>query len=72
MTLRRRSLFVLTGHAEETMSNREDGAPIVRCPGCNQPMEEKERKPAPLGERLVDVHYVCNSCGMETTKTISE
>jgi DNA-directed RNA polymerase subunit RPC12/RpoP len=44
--------------------------PIVRCPGCNQPMEPKER--APVTDRLVDIRYVCALCGMETKRTVKE
>ena len=44
--------------------------PIVRCPGCDQPMEAKER--TPVIERLVDIRYVCVACGMETKRTIAE
>ena len=44
--------------------------PIVRCPGCNQPMEPKER--ASITDRLVDIRYVCALCGMETKRTVKE
>jgi hypothetical protein len=44
----------------------------VQCPGCNQPMEPKERKPTPINARLVDVRYICPACEMETTRTVSE
>jgi hypothetical protein len=37
--------------------------PVVRCPGCNQPMEPQER--ALVTERLVDIRYVCAVCGIE-------
>jgi len=39
------------------MQDRLDDPPIVRCPGCDLPMEARERTPAT--ERLVDVRYVC-------------
>ena len=45
-------------------------APIVQCPGCNQPMEPKER--AQVTDRLVDIRYVCALCGMETKRTVRE
>jgi hypothetical protein len=44
--------------------------PVVRCPGCNQPMEPQER--ALVTERLVDIRYVCAVCGMETKRTVKE
>jgi uncharacterized protein with PIN domain len=44
--------------------------PIVRCPGCNQPMEAKER--TLVRQRLVDIRYVCAGCGMETKRTLAE
>jgi ribosomal protein L44E len=43
-------------------------APVVQCPGCNQPMEPKER--AQVTDRLVDIRYVCPVCGMETKRTV--
>ena len=52
------------------MQDRVDERPIVRCPGCNQPMEAKER--TSLKERLVDIRYVCAGCGMETKRTVAE
>ena len=45
-------------------------APVVRCPGCNQPMEPKEC--TPVTDRLVDIRYVCAVCGMETKRTVRE
>jgi RNase P subunit RPR2 len=44
--------------------------PVVRCPGCNQPMEPQER--ARVTDRLVDIRYVCAVCGMETKRTVKE
>jgi hypothetical protein len=44
--------------------------PVVRCPGCNQPMEPQER--AWVTELLVDIRYVCTVCGMETKRTVKE
>jgi hypothetical protein len=52
------------------MQDRVDDPPIVRCTGCDQPMEAKERTPA--AERLVDIRYVCAGCGMETKRTIAD
>ena len=52
------------------MQDRVDERPIVRCPGCNQPMEAKER--TSVTERLVDIRYVCAACGMETKRTVAE
>jgi hypothetical protein len=51
------------------MQDRVDDPPIVRCPGCDQPMEAKER--TPVAERLVDIRYVCAACGMETKRTVA-
>jgi DNA-directed RNA polymerase subunit RPC12/RpoP len=52
------------------MQDRVDGPPVVRCPGCNQPMEAKERTPVKGG--LVDIRYVCAGCGMETKRPIAD
>jgi hypothetical protein len=52
------------------MQDRVDEPPIVRCPGCDQPMEAKER--TSLKERFVDIRYVCGGCGMETKRTIAD
>ena len=52
------------------MQDRVDEPPIVRCPGCNQPMEPKER--TSITERLVDIRYVCAVCGMETKRTVKD
>ena len=56
----------------KAMQERVNGSPIVHCPGCNQPMTLKQRKPAPKKTRLVDVLYICPRCEMETTRTVSE
>jgi hypothetical protein len=48
------------------MQDRVDDPPIIRCPGCDRPMEAKERTPA--AERLVDIRYVCAGCCMETKR----
>jgi uncharacterized protein with PIN domain len=52
------------------MQDRVDDPPVVRCPGCNQPMEAKERRP--VKEGLVDIRYVCAGCGMETKRPIAD
>jgi DNA-directed RNA polymerase subunit RPC12/RpoP len=44
--------------------------PVVRCPGCNRPMDPQER--ASVTARLVDIRYVCAVCGMETRRTVKE
>jgi hypothetical protein len=44
--------------------------PVVRCPGCNQPMEPKEH--VFIRGRLVDIRYVCAGCGMDTKRTVRE
>jgi hypothetical protein len=52
------------------MQDRVDDLPIVRCPGCDQPMQPKER--TPVAGRLVDIRYVCAGSGMETKRTIAD
>jgi hypothetical protein len=54
------------------MQRSAEHFPIVRCPGCEQPMEPRERMPVLLSERLIDVRYVCATCGMETRRTMTE
>jgi hypothetical protein len=54
----------------DSMSNRVDEPPIVRCPGCHHAMQPKERTSAT--ERLVDIRYLCTTCGMETKRTVAE
>ena len=62
----RRSLQRAVGGMERLVNE----TPIVRCPGCNQPMEPKER--ASITDRLMDIRYVCALCGMETKRTVKE
>jgi DNA-directed RNA polymerase subunit RPC12/RpoP len=57
-------------HTAEGMQHREDEHPVVRCPGCQQPMEPKER--TWVTDRLVDIRYVCATCSMDTKRTIKE
>jgi uncharacterized Zn finger protein len=52
------------------MQDRVDDPPIVRCPGCDPPMEAKER--TSVTERLVEVRYVCSGCGMVTKRAIAD
>jgi hypothetical protein len=52
------------------IQDRVDDPPVVRCPGCNQPMEANER--TPVKEGLVDIRYVCAGCGMETKRPIAD
>jgi hypothetical protein len=52
------------------MQDPVDDPPVVRCPGCNQPMEAKER--TPIKEGLVDIRYVCAGRGTETKRTIAD
>ncbi len=56
----------------DVMQRSAEQLPIVRCPGCEQPMEPRERTPILSSERLVDIRYVCRGCGMETKRTIME
>jgi hypothetical protein len=51
------------------VQDRVDEPPVVRCPGCDQPMEAKQR--TSVTERLVDVRYVCAGCDMDTKRTIA-
>jgi uncharacterized protein with PIN domain len=60
------------------MQDRVDDPPVVRCPGCNQPMEAKERTPVKEGlvdspadygsgcdfdlERTIERHVICAIC----------
>lgn len=52
------------------MQGRVDDPPVVRCPGCDQPMEAKDR--TAVEEGLVDIRYVCAKCGMETKRTVAD
>jgi DNA-directed RNA polymerase subunit RPC12/RpoP len=52
------------------MQDHVDELPVVRCPGCHHPMQPKERTLAT--GRLVDIRYVCVTCGMETKRTVAE
>ena len=52
------------------MQDRVNDPPIVRCPGCDRPMEAKERMS--VAERLVDIRYVCAGCGMDTKRTVAD
>jgi hypothetical protein len=54
----------------DPMQRRVDENPVVRCPGCHQPMEPRER--TSVTDRLVDIRYVCATCGMETKRTVKE
>jgi DNA-directed RNA polymerase subunit RPC12/RpoP len=63
-------LFSLFEPPGECMERQVDELPVVRCPGCNRPMDPQER--ASITERLVDIRYVCAGCGMETKRTIKE
>jgi len=53
-----------------TMVRHLSELPVVRCPGCNRPMDPQER--ASVAARLVDIRYVCAVCGMETKRTVKE
>jgi hypothetical protein len=52
------------------MQPRVEKIPVVRCPGCQQPMEPKGR--TSVKGRLVDIRYACVRCGMETKRTVKE
>jgi hypothetical protein len=51
------------------MQHREEEPRIVRCPGCQRPMDAQERTSAT--DRLVDIRYVCATRGMETKRTVA-
>ena len=53
-----------------TMVRHLSELPVVRCPGCNRPMDAQER--TSVTDRLVDIRYVCAVCGMETKRTVKE
>jgi len=42
--------------------------PVVRCPGCEEPMEPKGA--APVTRELDDITYVCPRCRAETKRTM--
>jgi hypothetical protein len=42
--------------------------PVVRCPGCEEPMQPKGA--APVTRELDDISYVCPKCGAETKRTM--
>jgi hypothetical protein len=42
--------------------------PVVRCRGCNRPMDPQER--TSVTDRLEHIRYVCAACGMETKRTV--
>jgi hypothetical protein len=45
--------------------------PVVLCPGCKKPM--KAGKPKPLASRdMVEIAYVCESCGMTTKRALKQ
>jgi len=53
-----------------TMFGTETKAPIVMCPGCDEPMKAIEQKPIGFSNGLVDVTYVCETCHTHTIRTI--
>jgi DNA-directed RNA polymerase subunit RPC12/RpoP len=54
--------------------------PVVICPRCkrrmatkeHKPMEPKARKAIKFSDSLVEVVYICESCGTEIKRTIRE
>ena len=52
------------------MQHHVEEPEIVQCPGCHRPMEPQER--ALITDRLVDIRYVCRTCGMETKRTVAD
>jgi hypothetical protein len=43
--------------------------PVVLCPGCQKPMIPSDPQPASV-PGLVEITYVCQSCGASTTRTV--
>ena len=64
------SAIGIVGSGDRTMFGTETKAPIVMCPGCDQPMKVTERKPIAFSHGLVDVTYVCETCGTHSVRTI--
>jgi DNA-directed RNA polymerase subunit RPC12/RpoP len=44
--------------------------PVVRCPNCKVAMKPGEPKPILFATALVDIPYVCEKCGMQTTRAM--
>ena len=44
--------------------------PVVICPGCDEPMKVLVRNPVAFSNGLVDVTYVCETCGTHSIRTI--
>jgi hypothetical protein len=42
--------------------------PVVRCPGCEEPMHPRGLEP--VTRELDDVTYVCPKCSAETKRTM--
>ena len=61
--------------ADHQWSASLDGAhlklPIVLCPGCQKPMTPGEPRPL-VNTPLVEITYVCGSCGTTTERTIKQ
>ena len=49
-------------------SEASETLPVVRCPGCEEPMQPKGA--APVTRELDDISYVCPKCGVETKRTM--
>ena len=49
---------------------QDQNAPIVMCPGCDEPMKPVEQKPILSTDGLVDVTYYCERCRTKTVRTI--
>ncbi len=50
------------------MDSAPETLPIVRCPGCEEPMQPKSI--VPVTRELDDISYVCPKCGAETKRTM--
>lgn len=42
--------------------------PVVRCPGCQVPMDVKQVTPDAPGAASGMLIYICGSCGTETVR----
>ena len=50
------------------MQGQTETLPVVRCPGCGEPMQPKLA--TPVTSELDDIIYACLKCGAETRRTL--
>jgi hypothetical protein len=53
------------------MFGSEKQLPMVMCPGCDQPTEAIEQRPAGFSNGFVDVSYVCHACTIHLVRTLN-